>query len=99
MDASNLMSGMIKVNQWTSNQQGRPGTQGGTRKGDAHLSLNSSTVILNSSQQAMQQQHNAIYHSEADFATADNFTDHQTATLKRRLPTAQTRKPAVVKRR
>ena len=82
MDATNLMSGMIKVNQWTSNQQGRPGTQGGT-KGDTHLSMNSSTVILNSS--AIQP--NAIYHSEADFAT-DNFTDNQTNHMKLRVTTA-----------
>ena len=90
MGASNIMSGMIKVNQWTSNQQARPGTQGGM-KGDPHLSLNSSTVVLNSSQ-AIQQPPNAIYHSEADFATTDNFTDNQTNNVfKQRLTAAQTR--------
>ena len=66
-------------------------------KGDTHLSLNSSTVVLNSSQAI--QQPNAIYHSEADFATSDNFTDNQTNNVfKQRLTTAQARKP-VVKRR
>lgn len=77
MDA-NLMSGVIKVNQWTSNQQGRPSTHGW--KGDTNLSLNSSTVILNST--AIQP--NAIYQSEADFAM-DNFTEnaqHHHKTLK-----------------
>ena len=70
---ANLMSGVIKVNQWTSNQQGRPVTQGLNLKGDTNLSLNSSNAMINSG--VIHPSNNgAIYQSEADFAI-DNFTE------------------------